>query len=148
MWLDEKGVKQFSDRPPPASVPASRILKEAGRPTQQAQPAAGAQAAPDTQAGAPGTRSADKAPMTTAERNADFLKRRAEQSDKDKKTQEQAQLAVERAKHCEQAAGYQRTLERGERIARTDKNGERYFLTDEQRAREIGEYRRVLQDCK
>ena len=31
IWLDEKGTKQFSDTPPPASVPKNRIIKEPGR---------------------------------------------------------------------------------------------------------------------
>ncbi|MBS0307625.1 MAG: DUF4124 domain-containing protein, partial [Proteobacteria bacterium] len=34
IWLDDKGVKQYSDTPPPASVPKKRILKEGGMPTQ------------------------------------------------------------------------------------------------------------------
>lgn len=27
MWIDDKGLKQFSDRPPPPSVPLKHILK-------------------------------------------------------------------------------------------------------------------------
>ena len=37
VWLDEKGLKQFSDRPPPNSVPQKRILKQ---PAQTAAPLA------------------------------------------------------------------------------------------------------------
>ena len=32
IWLDSKGVKQYSDRPPPPSVPTSKILKAPGTP--------------------------------------------------------------------------------------------------------------------
>lgn len=33
VWLDARGVRQFSDRPPPPSVPDSRILKGPGKPS-------------------------------------------------------------------------------------------------------------------
>lgn len=133
VWLDEKGIKQFSDMPPPASVPANRILKQPGR---------SAAAAPDTNA-APA-----KTEMTTAEKNADFRKRKAEQAEKEKKASEEAKVAAEKTKNCERARDFQRTLESGERITRADKNGERSFLTDEQRAQEVRDTRRILEDCK
>ena len=138
VWTDDKGVKQFSDMPPPASVPQSRILKQpSGR-----MPAAAAPASAEAEAGEP------KAPLTTADRNADFMKRRAEQADKDKKAAAEAQAARDKAKNCESARSYQRALDSGQRIARTDKNGEREFLSDEQRNREMRETSRVLADCK
>lgn len=140
VWLDEKGVKQFSDRPPPSSVPAKRILKEPGRSAHSA-------AQVDTPATEPPA-AKDKAPMTLAEKNADFNKRRAEQAENDRKAQEQARLAAEKAKNCERAGEYQRVLESGQRIAATDKSGERYYLSDEQRAREVSENRRYLHDCR
>lgn len=145
VWLDERGVKQYSDMPPPASVPKKRILKEPGSsapvasvvPTEPVAGAAGGEAV-----------AKDKGPITTAERNADFQKRRTEQAEKDKKAAEETQKAAEKAKHCEQARAYQRALQSGERMARTDKNGERYFLNDEQRAKESQEAQRALDACK
>ncbi len=127
VWTDDKGVKQFSDMPPPASVPQSRILKQpSGR-----MPAAAAPASAEAEAGR-----APKAPLTTAESNADFMKRRAEQAEKDKKAAAEAQAARDKASNCEKARSYQRALDSGLRIARTDKNGEREFMSDEQRSRE------------
>ena len=38
VWLDEKGVKQYSDMPPPASVPTNRILKQPGGSATRNQP--------------------------------------------------------------------------------------------------------------
>lgn len=135
VWLDSNGIKQYSDRPPPASVPASRILK---------QPGGAAPSEPDAvPASAP-----SKAPPTIAEREADFRRRHAEQAEKDKKAAEQARLARENAQNCERARDYRSTLESGERIVRTDKNGERVFLTDEQRAQELREAQQMLKDCK
>lgn len=140
VWLNEKGTKQYSDMPPPPSVPSSRILKQpagAPQPIEEA-PAATAQA-PAGNA---------KPPMTTAEKNADFRKRRAERAEKEKKAAEQARIAAEKAKNCERARDYDAVLNSGERIARADRNGERSFLTDEQRAQELRDVKRMLQGCK
>jgi hypothetical protein len=145
VWLDEKGVKQYSDMPPPTSVPEKRILKEPGSrsPSLSSAPAdasdAGTSAAPATK---------EKAPMTIAERNADFQKRRTEQAEKEKKAAEEARIAADKARHCDQARAYQRALLSGERLARSDKNGERYFLGDEERAKEARETKRALDECK
>ena len=135
VWIDEKGTKQYSDIPPPASVPQSRILKHGGRVVttsmESTPPSAPAASAP-----------------TTAEKEAEFRKRRAEQVEKEKKAAEQTRLAADKTKNCERAREYSKALESGERMARTDKNGERSFLTDEQRAQELRDTRRVLDDCK
>lgn len=129
VWLDEKGVRQYSDQPPPAGTPASRILQRPGlRP-----------AAPAT-APAPGG-------PTLAERNADFEKRRIERAEREQKEAEQAALEKEKSRNCEQARGYGRALANGGRIARTDANGERSYLTDAQRADEMARVQRVLDQC-
>lgn len=146
VWLDEKGIKQFSDMPPPAAVPKSRILKNPGTTartttdmsTDNAENSAGKASAP-TKA---------QAPMTTAEKNADFQKRRLEQAEKEKKAAEKTKLDADRVKSCERARIYNRSLESGERLSGTDKNGERYFLNDEQRAQESRDTKRVLDECK
>ena len=137
VWLDEKGTKQFSDMPPPPSVPRSRILKQPG-----AAPASVPQDASEEKP------AAAKAEPTIAEKNAEFRKRKAEQAEKEKKAADEAARAAENAKNCERARDFQRTLDSGERIVRTDKAGERSFLSDEQRAQESRDNRRVLADCK
>jgi hypothetical protein len=150
-WLDENGRKQYSDQPPPASVPQSRILKEPRGAVKRA-PAAGTSApdAADAASATPGstTLPAASGPATTADRNAEFNKRRIERAEKEKKAEEQEKLAAEKKRNCERAREYQRGLENGDRLVRTDKNGERAFLTDEQRERELKETRRILEDCR
>lgn len=138
VWLDEKGVKQYSDMPPPASVPTNRILKQPGGSATRNQP------------GKVETQSPTAAPTaapTLAEQNAAFKKRQQEAADKEKKAAEQSKLAADRAKNCNRTRDYLRSLESGERIAHTDSHGERIFLTDEQRTAEIHDARRVLADC-
>ncbi len=146
VWVDEKGTRQYSDMPPPASIPLKRILKQPGSPS----PTLSAMPAEPVAAEAPPAAPAAKEnlPLTTAEKNADFQRRKAEQAEKEKKAAEEAQRAADKAKHCEQARAYQRALQSGERLARTDKNGERYFLNDEQRATETREAQRLLDACK
>ncbi|MDB5763010.1 MAG: putative ATPase involved in repair [Herminiimonas sp.] len=147
VWLNEKGVKQYSDMPPPSSVPKNRILKDPGMSSHSMAPLpAENPAESDNRAVAESPK--DKGPMTTAEKNAEFQKRKIEQAEKDKKAAEQEKLAADKAKNCEQARAYNRNLQSGERIARTDKNGERYYLTDEQRTQETRDTRRVLDECK
>lgn len=137
VWVDEKGVKQFSDMPPPPSVPASRILKSGGRPVSASD------AAPASQDDA----SASK-PQTWSQKNEDYNKRKTEQAEKDRKANQEKQASAEKAKYCDRARGYQRDLESGIRISSTDKNGERNFMTDEQRAKELDDLKHKLADCQ
>jgi hypothetical protein len=149
IWLNEKGVKQYSDMPPPASVPDSRILKQpGGRAVSLETPdklVASEQSSNEDKSANP---EKAKLPLSTAEKNAEFQKRRMEQAEKEKKAAEQQQQAGEKAKTCERAQAYQRSLESGERLARTDKNGERYYLNEQQRAQEMQENRRLLDTCR
>ena len=143
VWTDAQGHKQYSDMPPPSSVPRSRILKQPG----------GTSAAPEAPASADlATPNADAvvkstAAMTTAEREVDFKKRMSEQAAKDKKTAEATRRAAEKTENCEKMQGYNRALEDGVRISTTDKNGERAYLTDEQRAAELQKNQRAVRDC-
>ncbi|MDY7572819.1 DUF4124 domain-containing protein [Actimicrobium sp. CCI2.3] len=138
VWLDAKGTKQFSDRPPPASIPRTAILKE---------PVAELPTRTETTSDDPDT---DKpvAPLSTAERNADFRKRRMEQADIDKKASDDKTAAAEKTANCGRAKAYQRTLEDGMRISSVDKNGERYTMNDEQREAEMRTVRKLVSDCR
>lgn len=136
-WVDEKGIRQFSDMPPPPSVPASRILKHP-------RDSGAAPSAPM----APRSTLAAKPEMTIAEKDAEFRKRRAEQAEKEKKDADAMRLAADKSRNCERAREYGRVLESGERVTRLGENGERAFLTDEQRAKELRETRRVLDGCR
>jgi len=145
-WIDERGVRQYSDQPPPASVPKQRILKAPG--AAYTPPAASAQPAGSETKDAVKDKSPNKPPMTFAEKNAEYQKRQIEQAEKEKKAAQEAKLAADKAKNCERARDYQKSLQSGDRIARRDKNGERTYLTDEQRAQELRDAQRILNECK
>jgi hypothetical protein len=142
VWLNDQGVKQYSDTPPPASVPNSKILKA---PRGAVQPGAPAKVAEET---ASEGDAAKKGPQTTAEKNAEYNKRKTEKAEKDKEAEQKEKLAADKKKNCEQASNYKRALDSGERISSMDKAGERYYLSDEQRAKATQDANRALEDCK
>jgi hypothetical protein len=147
VWVDEKGTKQFSDLPPPATTPKNKILKT---PLKAIQEPVKESKEPnqDTANGAVLNNEKLQKPVTTAGRNEDYMKRKLEQEEKDKKAAIEKQAASDKANNCERARSYQQSLESGIRIANTDKNGERSFMSDEQRAKELAELKRSLSDCK
>ena len=141
VWVDEKGNKQFSDTPPPASVPKNRILKAPRTPDSGNVPQAGSE--PNGKNDTPAAK-----PPTLQSKNEDFNKRRAEQAEKDKKAAETQQLAAEKQKNCERARTYQKTLNSGIRIATTDNNGERSYLSDSQKDKEMADVNKILSECQ
>ena len=141
VWLDDRGVKQYSDVPPPASVPAKRILKAPGLSTHPSY-------ATDVPAAAGEDNGTTKVAPTTAEQNADFMKRKIAQAENDKKSAAEAKAKAEQMKNCDRAREYQQALESGVRLSQMDPNGERSFMSDEQRAKEMQGNKQHLAGCK
>jgi hypothetical protein len=149
-WKDANGRIVYSDQAPPRGTPAANILKApkgfAAPPA--AEPPTGAAAATDPAGAKPAAATpaaaAPKAPMSTAEREADFRKRQAESR---KKTQDEEKKAAEesqRQAQCNSLKQNLASLESGQRISRTDSNGERVFIDDAERARDIQKARQDL----
>ena len=137
-WIDEKGVRHFSDQPPPTSTPASKILK-APRGTQPATDAPPAAPAPAAAAVAPA-----KAAPTLAEREADYQKRRAQGQEDEKKAAIAKKDADDRRANCAAANRDKAQLESGRRL-RTQQN---IVMTEQEKAQEQANVARVLNDCK
>lgn len=143
VWLDEKGVKQFSDQPPPPGVPKNRILKGPG--AKAATPTASS----DSPASAPAPAAPPaSAPLSIAERNAEFNKRRQEQAEKEKKLADDASRAEAKRKNCARAREFQQSLDSGTRISQFDEAGNKGVMNDDQRAQASRENKQVLADCK
>lgn len=143
MWLNEKGAKVVSDRPPPASVPTKNILKspQAARTARVLQEG---EAVPEK--AAPAT--TEKAPPTLAERNADFKKRAAEKAEQDKKASEEAAQKAGDKANCDAARAHKQALDSGERMGTVDKNGERGYMDDKQRAEAAARAQKIVDSCK
>lgn len=154
MWVNEKGVKQLSDQPPPPGTPANRILKSPRgqapaelRPQAAPAPAEGEEAA----AAAPAAANANAAPAkpTLAERNADYNKRQKLAAENAAKAQEEANRASEKARYCSEAKKNIDLLESGVRISEVDNKGERGYMSDEGRAKRLQEDRSAYnKTCK
>jgi type IV secretory pathway VirB10-like protein len=137
MWIDEKGLKQFSDRAPPPSIPLKNILKAPhGMPEQ-----------PSAAAPAPAAARPNAAP-SLADREADYRKRAKEKEEQAQKEQAAEANKAAQADNCERARAAKRAIDSGVRIGTQDKNGERGYMTDEQRAAESQRANKVLAGCK
>ena len=141
LWIDEKGIKQFSDRAPPASVPLKNILKVPQ----------GVPRAPDIAAEAPAAAAAPvkpKEPPSLADRNADYNKRAKQAAEREQKEKDELQAKRDKAQNCTQAVAARDAIASGVRISQAGANGERGFMSDEQRGAELARVNRVLAACK
>lgn len=146
IWIDDKGIKQLSDRPPPPSVPEKRILKAPGK--VPFNPNAAPLEADAPTGAAPAAEAGAKPPPTLAERNEAFNKRRTDAAAAERKTAEEAQQKADIAANCEAARQNQRALDQGMRLANIDKNGERGLMTDQERAELAKKNQKVLAGCQ
>lgn len=128
-WIDEKGARVFSDRPPPPGTPPSRILK-----------------APRGLEPAPAPVASVEKPSTPdwMEREADYRKRTAGRT-----KEEQEALAANKARTaaCDAARAEQAQLNSGMRLVRIAKDGERDYVSDEERAQRLAKAKRALAQC-
>ena len=141
IWLNDKGVKQYSDTPPPKSVPRDKIIKT---PAGAVRGAAGQNTNPETKT------DSDKLekPVTLASKNEEFNKRKLAREESEKKASSEAQQAQEKSKNCERAKTYKQSIEEGMLITTRNKDGERVTLDEAQRAKELTEVKKTLADCK
>ncbi|MBP1203034.1 pyruvate/2-oxoglutarate dehydrogenase complex dihydrolipoamide acyltransferase (E2) component [Duganella sp. 1411] len=150
IWIDDKGIKQLSDRPPPPSVPAKRILKAPGKTAfnPNASPAEADTGGPAADGAERAAAAVPKAPPTVAEREAAFNQRRAERAAAERKAAEDAQQKADVAANCDAARQNQRALDQGMRLANIDKNGERAIMSDQERAELAKKNQKVLAGCQ
>lgn len=127
-WRDDQGRVHYSDRPPPTSVPASRIQRSDLAP-------AVAGAAASSPAGA----------ASGAEREEQTRRRDAERDEERRKAEQLARQAAALAEACDGMRGEARTLESGMLLARVDARGERQPMSDDERAARLEAIRRDLQ---
>jgi hypothetical protein len=138
VWLDEKGAKQFSDQPPPPSVPKNKILKYSGK-SMDSQDAA---------SDADSDKSKDAKPAESiADKEADYKKRHDEMAKQQKKSADAAAAAAAKADNCNRMRQYKSTLDSGQRISQSDASGNRSYMTDDQRAQEQSKLTQNLGDC-
>jgi hypothetical protein len=133
-WIDDKGARVFSDRPPPPGTPAARILK-APRGFESAQAAADAPAP------------AAAAPIVPdwKKREADYRERNAKLAKDTREAETQAK--PERDAQCAWARDAQKQLGTARRLEWKNQKGELEYISDEDRARELARVKQVLSGC-
>ena len=136
-WLDDSGLKVYSDRPPPASVPAKNIIKRPGHnpapviimpiDSKESAPAASQPAVPASAATPKPSASEQKAA-------AEQKKKEAEEARLKKAEEEKAAKA--RAENCQRAKTALATLKTGVRVSTVNAKGETQIMNDQSRAAE------------
>ena len=147
-WIDKDGRRVFSDRPPPADVPAKNILAQprGARAPAPAHPV-GAEALPEGAAAAKPVAAAS-APGGV-DKSLEEKKKQAEAADAAKKKDAEAKQAAQKADNCKRAQEAKATLDSSMRIARLNANGEREVLDDQARAVEMKRAQDIISaDCK
>jgi hypothetical protein len=151
-WVDGNGRKIFSDRGPPADIPAKAIFKRPGLATSlvSVEPAVGkvntdsnlpAASAPQDKAS--GAKPSGVDPVL-AER-----KKKEEQAVEAKRKAEQERVVRLKAENCERAKMAKKGMDSGVRLARTNAKGEREIMDDAARATESQRIQSIVEaDCK
>ncbi len=142
LWLNEKGAKVYSDRPPPASVPTKNILKSPAALRRAVEEGSETPVATGETATA-----APKGPPTLADRNAESRKRAAEKAELEQKNVLSEAQKTAKKLNCDNARNYKRILESGERIGTMEQNGERGFMSDGKRAEAASRANKIIEDC-
>jgi hypothetical protein len=151
-WVDGNGRKIFSDRAPPADVPAKNIFKQPGHaPVLIRQTPLTGTAAEDATvpaASAPQGKASSAKPSgvdpVLAER-----KKKEEQAQEGKRKAEQERVTRLKSENCERAKLAKTGIDSGTRLARTNAKGEREIMDDAARATESQRIQSIIDaDCK
>lgn len=139
VWIDAKGSRNYSDRPPPPGTPASKILK-APKGMEQIMAAAAGPAAPSPEA--------EDAAKSLAVREENFQKRRQEGAEQAKKAQDEARIATEKKEQCDSARASKTQLESGVRL-RSQSSADPYaVMSDAERSAAIARANKALAACR
>jgi len=148
-WLDKDGRKVFSDRPPPAEIPAKSILKRPGGMSAAPVPSEAEAPADAAAAGAvPVTKVANVPKISGKDSALEEKKKALEAEEATKKKEAEDKFAKDKAENCARAQKNLQTFASGKRIRTTNAKGESEFMSDEQRAAETKRLEAIASDCK
>jgi len=143
-WVDKDGRKVFSDQPPPASVPADKVLKRPGNRPAPAEPEPVAAAA-----SAPKAAAASMPKVTGKDKELEEKKKAVAAAEAEKKKQQEEEHAKARAENCTRARQAKATLDSGVRLTVTNAKGEREIMDDASRNAEARRLQSIIdKDCK
>jgi hypothetical protein len=143
-WRDANNRVQYSDLPPPNTVPESAILQ---RPSGARRAAAAPQFTPAASDTAAAPQAAASGAGADPELEARRKKAEADKAAARKAEEDKANAA--RAETCKRARSYLQSIEEGQRMARTNDKGEREVFDDKIRAEEGKRARDLIaSECK
>ena len=135
IWVDEKGVKQYSDRAAPGSTPVKKILKS---PSPIKNPVDGGSSAP-----VPRQATAAKVSTSVLDREVDYRKRQADKQKADAAAAEAATQLAQRQAACDTARTAQARLATGRRMRLADGS----FMDANTRAEQESRVNSTLSQC-
>jgi hypothetical protein len=135
-WIDKDGRVHYTATPPPAGTKARTLQAPMTPPPPASDEAAKDAAAKDAHTG----------PLTPAEQEREFRKRRLEAQKASEKAAQAAKESETKQANCARAREALATFESGQRISRSNAQGERYYLDDASRSRETEAARQAVRD--
>lgn len=157
-WIDANGSRVFSDQPPPASVPAKKILQQPGKvaATTVVSTEADVDSAVKTDnASALAAKAKPAAGKETVgkdkpvDKELEAKKKQADDLEAAKKKAEEEKQTKAKAENCERAKRSKASLDSGVRIGVTNAKGEREVMDDAARMVETKRVQGIIQaDCK
>jgi type IV secretory pathway VirB10-like protein len=155
MWLDASGRKVFSDQPPPANIPAKRVLQQPGKATTSqttdVNEKPSTESSPDaaTSATAPKTAATTAKPEASKDKDLEIAKKKIEEEAAIKKKAEQEKVDAAKADNCKRAKSAKTTFDSGVRLGHTNSKGERGIMDDATRMVETKRLEGIIaSDCK
>jgi len=142
-WKDKNDRVQYSDLPPPSTVPDGAILQ---RPQGAVRRNGPAFAAPASAASAAVPASG---PARTVDPELEARRKKTADEEAARQKAEQDKQSALRAENCTRAKAQVKLMEDGTRVARLNAQGEREFMDDQARAAEAKRARDIAAtDCK
>ena len=148
-WIDANGRKVFSDQPPPASVPAKKVLQQPNKAAAKAAVSdqADVDASAKTDAAAPAVPAVAKTKPVDKELEA--KKKQAEDELAAKKKADLEAQTKAKIENCARAKSAKAGLDSGLRINQINAKGEREVMDDAAKAAEIKRVQSIIEsDCK
>ena len=156
-WIDKDGHKVYSDRSPPADIPARKILRQPGGkapPVPAEAEAAADVAAPAADTAAKATAQAAKTAanvpkISGKDKALEEKKKQSEEAAEARKKAEDDKIAQTKAENCERAKAGKTMMESGVRVSLTNAKGEREVLEDTGRAAQAKQLQQQIDaNCK
>ncbi len=155
MWLDASGRKVFSDQPPPANIPAKRVLQQPGKAaaaqttdvSEKPSAESGAEEAKSTTS--PKNSTATAKPEASKDKDLEAAKKKIDDETAAKKKVEQEKIDAAKADNCKRAKQAKSQFETGRPIATANAKGERIIMDEASRMVETKRLEGIIAaDCK